>query len=83
VLNHAEAGVIEISAKVLGGTVELKVRDNGEGIRPSTGRAGVGLSNVAERLRTLFGNGARLSLDSLSTGGTEATITMPLRVGTE
>jgi hypothetical protein len=83
VLNHAEAGVIEISAKVLGESVELKVRDNGEGIRPATGRAGVGLSNVTERLRTLYGNCAKLSLDSLSTGGTEATITMPLRVGME
>jgi two-component system LytT family sensor kinase len=83
VLNHADAGVIEISAKVLGECVELKVRDNGKGIQPSTGRAGVGLSNVTERLRTLYGNGARLSLDSLSTGGTEATITMPLRVGPE
>jgi two-component system LytT family sensor kinase len=83
VLNHAEAGVIEISAKVLGESVELKVRDNGNGIRPSSGRAGVGLSNVTERLRTLYGNGARLSLESLSTGGTEATITMPLRVGPE
>jgi LytS/YehU family sensor histidine kinase len=39
VLNHADAGVIEISAKVLGECVELKVRDNGKGIQPSTGRA--------------------------------------------
>jgi two-component system, LytTR family, sensor kinase len=83
VLNHAEAGVIEISAKVVGDAVELKVRDNGEGIRPSAGRAGVGLSNVTERLRTLYGNGARLSLDACSTGGTEAIITMPFRVGPE
>jgi two-component system LytT family sensor kinase len=83
VLKNAEAGFIEISATVIDGSVELKVRNNGEAILPTTGRVGVGLSNTMARLQTLYGSGAKLSLDALSSGSTEARITMPFREGTE
>jgi sensor histidine kinase YesM len=83
VLKNAEPGIIEISARVVDEFVELKVRNNGGGISTPPGRAGVGLSNTSERLRTLYGSGAKLSLNVQSTGSTEATITMPLRVGAE
>ena len=81
VLKNAEAGVIEISARVVDEFLELKVRNNGGGVSTPPGRTGVGLSNTSERLRTLYGSRAKLSLNVQTIGGTEATITMPLRMG--
>lgn len=83
VLKNPERGVIEISARVVDGFVELKVRNNGGVVRAPKGRPGVGLSNTQERLQTLYGVGAKLSLDMEVTGGAEATITMPHRVVSE
>jgi hypothetical protein len=83
VLKNAEAGVIEISARVVDEFLELKVRNNGGGVSTPPGRTGVGLSNTSERLRTLYGSRAKLSLNVQTIGSTEATITMPLRVGAE
>lgn len=83
VLKNEEPGFIEISAKVVDGFVELRVRNNGGDAAVPTGRIGVGLSNTTERLQTLYGNAARLSLDVRSTGDTEAMITMPHRVGSQ
>ncbi len=83
VLKNAEAGVIEISARVVDGSVELKVRNNGGDVAVPAGRVGVGLSNTRERLQTLYGNGGKLSLDVRSNGDAEATITMPHRADEE
>src|SRR5450432_2700935 len=82
VLKNTEAGIIEISARVVDEFVELKVRNNGGDISIPI-KTGVGLSNTLERLRALYGSRGKLSLDAQSTGTTEATITMPLRVGAE
>jgi two-component sensor histidine kinase len=83
VLKNADAGIIEISARVTDGCVELKVRNNGGDIALPMGKVGVGLSNTRERLQTLYGTRARLSLARQPLGGTEATITMPLHGGSE
>jgi two-component system, LytTR family, sensor kinase len=80
VLKTAESGVVEIFAEVRGQNVEIKVLDNGEGIHAPASNVGVGLSNTRERLRTLYGDEARLSLHMRPTGGTEATISLPHRV---
>jgi two-component system, LytTR family, sensor kinase len=79
VLKTAESGVIEITANIEGEFVEIRVLDNGEGIRASAGKGGVGLSNTRERLHTLYGDDARLTLDARPTGGAEASIRFPLR----
>lgn len=79
VLKTADSGVIEIFARVRGELLELKVLDNGEGIQGSPTKVGVGLSNTRERLHALYGDGAKLSLGARRTGGTEATISLPLR----
>jgi sensor histidine kinase YesM len=42
---------------------------------------GRGLSNVALRLRVAYGDAAQLSLDPGSSGGTVATLLLPLRRG--
>lgn len=80
VLKTSEPGVIEISVAVQEEVVEIKVLDNGKGIEIPPSNVGVGLSNTRERLDTLYGKAAGLSLCSRQSGGTEATISLPLRV---
>jgi len=75
------AGSIEISARVSGGRLLLRVEDNGVGLRHSGGRAGygIGLTNVRERLTTLYGPGEQLRLCDAEGGGAVAELIVPLR----
>jgi signal transduction histidine kinase len=78
IAKRSEAGAIEIVARREGETTVLAVRDDGPGLTASTeGGPGVGLRNVRERLRTLYGEGARLELASGMSGGATATIHLP------
>jgi signal transduction histidine kinase len=61
VAKRAEAGLIEISAHIVGNHLELGVLDDGVGMSASQ-REGVGLSNTRERLRTLYGDDATLTI---------------------
>jgi glucose-6-phosphate-specific signal transduction histidine kinase len=78
VAKRAEAGRIEISARVEGERLELAVRDDGVGMAPGTAE-GVGLSNTRERLHTMYGNEGSLTLRALPGGGTEVSIRIPFR----
>jgi LytS/YehU family sensor histidine kinase len=51
----------------------VSVVDTGEGILPKKG-TGVGLSNIRERLKTLYGNSARLTLQENAPHGVMAAI---------
>lgn len=77
VAQRAEAGTIAISARVIDGVLEITVRDDGAGI----GRLeeGVGLSNTKERLNTLYGGAASVTIASLPSGGTEVLMRLPYR----
>jgi signal transduction histidine kinase len=55
--------------------VELTVSDDGCGFRPGP-RAGVGLSNLRDRLAALYGDRARLAIEDLQPG-TRVRITLP------
>jgi signal transduction histidine kinase len=75
-----EGGQIEISARVDGDRLLLQVLDRGAGL-PATlapPGTGFGLEQVRERLRTVYGAQAGLSLEAAAGGGTLATVTMPL-----
>ena len=79
------AGRIEIAARRDGDDLVLEVRDDGPGIELHGGRrdgSGVGLANVRERLTTMYGSSAYLTLRSPigAAGGTAATVTLPLRL---
>jgi two-component system LytT family sensor kinase len=78
VAKRAEAGRIEISARVVGHDLELTVRDDGVGMAPET-REGVGLSNTRERLRTLYRDAARMIIERPPDGGTRVVLRMPIR----
>ncbi len=80
VARRAEAGTIRIAARVIGDSLEMTVRDDGAGVGPTDPeRYGVGLSNTRERLRTLYGETAVVTITTLPTGGTEVLLRFPYR----
>ena len=75
----AEGGRIDIGAEIVDGQLAVHVQDTGVGFAPM-GEGGVGLANVRERLRALYGDRAELVIDLPPTGGTRATVTVPYEV---
>src|SRR6266851_3151676 len=79
-----EGGVIAIETTVRNDWLVMMVRNSGrrnEGPRKQEDKAsrGIGLSNTAERLTTLYGDNHRFSVESLAAGGYEVTIEIPFR----
>jgi hypothetical protein len=72
-----EGGAVIITAQAQDGKLRLVVSDTGRGFGETVG-AGVGLENIRERLAALYGEGARLTLESNSPTGVIATIEVPL-----
>jgi two-component system LytT family sensor kinase len=79
IAKRADAGRVEISARVREGHLELAVRDDGVGMG-ATSVEGVGLTNTKERLRMLYGNDASVIIRTPESGGTEVVLRIPLRV---
>ncbi|MFL6660317.1 MAG: sensor histidine kinase [Massilia sp.] len=59
--------------------LELAVSDNGAGFGSASSGSGIGLSNIRERLKHLYGGEAALSLHAGDEGGVIARIALPLR----
>ncbi|HAV36186.1 MAG TPA: sensor histidine kinase [Massilia sp.] len=59
--------------------LELSVADDGLGFGGATSGSGIGLSNIRERLKHLYGGAAALSLRAGDSGGVMASIVLPLR----
>lgn len=81
---HGSAGELRITAVDLGSDVELRVTDNGAGMTADHARSalrgsagGVGLANVQSRLRTAFGPGYGLEIESAPGDGTVVRMTVP------
>jgi signal transduction histidine kinase len=74
-------GKILVSADVDGTTLVIAVRDNGYGPSAPGSKpgAGIGLSNLRERLDRLYGSAASLTLADAPGGGAVATLTLPFR----
>jgi sensor histidine kinase YesM len=71
-----ECSSITIHAEEADGRLRVSVADTGEGIRPRQG-GGVGLANIRERLRALYGASARLVLEENAPHGVVASIEVP------
>ncbi len=71
-----DCGRILISAREAGGRLRVSVADTGEGIMVKKG-GGVGLANIRERLRALYGGSARLELQENLPRGVVASIEVP------
>jgi len=88
-LSRAHGGTITISAEQAGSVVEIQVEDDGQGIPPKDmnqifehgfGKgAGVGLTNVNERLKNIYGPQYALRIDSIEGKGTIIYISIPLQ----
>jgi signal transduction histidine kinase len=77
-----EGGVLTLSADVVDGNLRVAVSDTGLGFGAAgSDGGGVGLNNVRERLRALFGARGRLTIEANSPSGTIATIAVPYTVG--
>jgi len=86
----ADEGMIRISARIIGGKLRLRVRDDGLGIPPdklkglptnanSSGgeESGIGLRNVHERVRLSYGEEYGLRVESEREEGTTVDIWLP------
>ena len=75
----SSAGRILISASKINGTVELRVQDDGPGLRPSDSsqEEGIGLANTRARLQQLYGQNARLEIENCDRGGVVVTMNIP------
>jgi signal transduction histidine kinase len=71
-----ECGSIAIRAREEEGRLRVSVADTGEGILPKAG-GGVGLANIRERLKALYGASARLVLEENAPHGVVASIEVP------
>lgn len=90
-LAKTDGGTIKISAKVIEKQVEISITDNGLGIPLDIQQqileygfgkgAGVGLTNVNERLKAIYGPKHALSINSVEGKGTIVIIHIP--IGTE
>ncbi|HWE49795.1 MAG TPA: histidine kinase [Bryobacteraceae bacterium] len=77
---RSSPGWISVAAEKYGGTLVLRVTDNGEGLNKAPGsrpESGFGLSITRGRLESLYGPHQSLVLRNIQTGGAEARITMP------
>jgi sensor histidine kinase YesM len=76
-----EGGEIAVSARVEGAHVCVQISDTGAGLdeaAPAKPGGGVGLSNLRERLRTLYGGEARLELLENQPCGMTVRLMLPL-----
>jgi sensor histidine kinase YesM len=73
---RVEGGEIRIAAEDLGDRFRLVVSDTGAGLMENT-VAGVGLSNVKERLEALYGDKGRLILEDNQPSGLRVTMEIP------
>lgn len=71
------AGLLELSAHADGDSLEISVRDDGEGL--GGGAEGIGLSNTRRRLRQLYGDAHAFTLTPAAGGGLRVNLRIPLR----
>ena len=79
-----EGGTIAVESMIHNDCLVMTVRNsgprtNGTSTRNDKPSKGIGLTNTAERLRTLYGDKQRFSLRSPDVGGYEVTIELPFR----
>src|SRR5687768_1193557 len=80
-------GTITITSRREGGLAIIEIEDDGLGISdervPQALSSGIGLSNVNERLRVLYGNEGRFALVGSPGRGAVARVEIPLALATE
>ena len=76
-----DGGKIWLRSAIRGGRLQLELEDDGVGIKPDAMpdifQRGIGVSNVYERLRVLFGNEFLMVIHQRPGGGTQVRIQIP------
>jgi LytS/YehU family sensor histidine kinase len=75
---RGSGGCIRITASRAGEELELTVEDDGPGLADGNGD-GIGLANVRERLRHLYGDRQHLELSQSTLGGAGVRVRLPYR----
>jgi two-component system LytT family sensor kinase len=84
-----DGGSIFLRSELVEEHVTIEVEDDGVGMasaqlleRPSgIGEGGIGMANVAERLKVLYGDTARMTIDSRNGTGTLVRLRLPVLPG--
>jgi two-component system, LytTR family, sensor kinase len=76
---RTDGGRIWIEGAETGGTLTLRVRDNGPSGAADTAETGVGLGNTRARLQQLYGSAHRFALEPAEGGGMVAEVQLPIR----
>jgi two-component system sensor histidine kinase UhpB len=77
-LRHAAAAGVELGLRVVDGSLELSVNDDGRGLPGNIPQDTAGISGMRERASLV---GGRLDLSSHNGQGTEVLLRIPLREG--
>jgi two-component system LytT family sensor kinase len=82
IVSRIAPGQIEISARLIGDALQLRVKDNGPGLgQVEGGRAtvkeGFGLANTRARLAQMYGPAHRFEMADAPEGGLQVTLTIP------
>jgi LytS/YehU family sensor histidine kinase len=81
-LTENTSAEIHVSSQKTNNTITLRINDNGPGVadnREHFVKNGIGLSNVTDRLETLYGKNHRFQMQNLAAGGFETIIEIPFR----
>jgi two-component system, LytTR family, sensor kinase len=78
--SKVEGGSIYVRSRLADSGVVIEVEDDGVGMAASQSRngTGIGMANVSERLEVLYGETARMTIDSREGKGTLVRIRLPL-----
>ena len=79
--HKVEGGMVLLRTWMEGSSLNILIEDDGVGIEESKldklFESGIGVSNVNERLRVLFGTGYRMDVESTPGQGTRTSIELP------
>lgn len=78
VRKHADATVVRVSAATEGGSLRIRVNDNGRGFAAEQPTGGFGLHSMRERAELI---GAALRIESAARDGTRVSLDLPLAGG--
>ena len=74
----AEGGALVVSAEIVHGRLAVTVADTGLGFgKADTAGTGIGLANIRERLKLLYGDKASMVVADNRPSGTVVTLTVP------
>jgi signal transduction histidine kinase len=79
VARRGEGGAVRVAVARAGGSLVLSVEDDGPGARPAalSSSPGLGLRSLRRRLEALYGDGARLRIETTPGRGFRATVELP------